>query len=211
MGRVHFVALVGLAALALAAPAGGAQRSTYVTRTITEPAKPGLPVTGALSGYRVTSNARVLVPTRWRSLTAPAGRLRFQSSNNSSCRYTVTYTATSVLAPAQDATAYVAAKLPAAGPPYVLDTGTHGNAAFRVVRQPSTGGRVRLDALWAGVLTRRADAAPSGQVAWTEISVTALSRPGDECHSGTWRQALGPTIGDSLAVARTALHFTKPA
>ena len=68
---------------------------------------------------------------------------------------------------------------------------------------------MRLDALWAGVLTERTDIAPAGQVAWTEIRVTAVSRAGDECHSGTWRQALGPTIGDSLAVARTSLRFTK--
>jgi hypothetical protein len=85
----------------------------------------------------------------------------------------------------------------------------HGSRAFRVVRQPGIGGRVRLDALWAAVLTRRADIAPAGQAAWTEIRVSAVSRAGDECHSGTWRQALGPAIGDSLAVARTGLRFTK--
>lgn len=77
------------------------------------------------------------------------------------------------------------------------------------MRRPGVGGRVRLDALWAGVLTKRLDIAPAGQVAWTAIRVAAVSRAGDECHSGTWRQALGPTIGDSLAVARTSLHFTK--
>jgi hypothetical protein len=79
------------------------------------------------------------------------------------------------------------------------------------VRQPGIGGRVRLEALWAGVLTKRSDIAPAGQAAWTEIRVIAMSGAGDECHSGTWRQALGPTIGDSLAVARTSLHFTKSA
>jgi hypothetical protein len=78
------------------------------------------------------------------------------------------------------------------------------------VRRPGIGGRVRLDALWSGVLTRRADIAPAGQAAWTEIRVTALSRAGDECHAGTWRQALGPAIGDSLATARASLRFGKP-
>jgi hypothetical protein len=77
------------------------------------------------------------------------------------------------------------------------------------VRRPGIGGRVRVDGLWAGVLTRRADIAPSGQSAWTEIHVAAVSRPGSECHAGTWREALGPTIGDSLAVARTRLRFTR--
>jgi hypothetical protein len=201
--------LVGLVA---AAPAGAAApRDTFVARTIVEPASPGLAVTGPLSEFRATSKARVVVPSTWRSLSAPAGRLRLQSANNPSCRYTVTYTVTSAVAPSQDAAAYVASKLPLPGAPYLLDSGVRGSRAFRVVRQPSAGGRVRVDALWATVLTRRSDVAPIGQVVWTEIRVSALSRPGDECHSGTWRQALGPAIGDSLAVARTTLKFTKPA
>ena len=123
----------------------------------------------------------------------------------------MTYTVKSVLAPSQDASSYVAAGLASPSARHLLDSGVHGNRAFRVVRQPGIGGRVRLDALWAGVLTKRTDIAPAGQVAWTQIRVTAMSRAGDECHSGTWRQALGPAIGDSLAVARTRLHFTKPA
>lgn len=191
------------------AASAGAQRSTFETRTFTEPANPGLAVTGALSGYRVTSVGRVIVPTTWRSLSAPAGRLRFVTVNNPSCRYDVTYTVRSVLAPAQESSAYVAAALPSPSARHLLDSGVRGNRAFRVVRQPGIGGRVRLDALWATVLTRRADIAPPGQVAWTQIRVTAVSRAGNECHSGTWRQALGPAIGDSLAVARTSLHFTK--
>lgn len=193
----------------LFATSAGAKRGTFETRTFTEPAKPGLAVTGALSGYRATSSARVIVPTTWRALTAPGGRLRFLTVNNTSCRYNVTYSVKSVLAPSQDASAYVAAGLPSPSARHLLDSGVHGNRAFRVVRQQGIGGRVRLDALWAAVLTRRADIAPPGQVAWTEIRVTAISRAGDECHSGTWRQALGPAIGDSLAVARTRLHFTK--
>ena len=123
----------------------------------------------------------------------------------------MTYTVKSVLAPSQDASTYLTAGLPAASSRHLIDSGVRGNRAFRVVRQPGIGGRVRLDALWAGLLTRRADIAPAGQAAWTEIRVTATSRAGDECHSGTWRQALGPSIGDSLAVARASLHFTKPA
>jgi hypothetical protein len=209
MTLVRTCLLASAVGLAFAAPAAAAQRGVFETRTFAEPAKPGLAVTGALSGFRVTSVGRVVVPTSWRSLAAPAGRLRFQTVNNTSCRYTVTYTVRSVLAPSQDASSYVTAGLPSPSARHLLDTGVHGNRAFRVVRQPGIGGRVRLDALWAGVLTKRTDIAPAGQVAWTEIRVTAVSRTGDECHSGTWRQALGPSIGDSLAVARTRLHFTK--
>jgi hypothetical protein len=205
MGLLLTVAL----GLVVAAPAGAAQRSTFVTRMLTEPANPGLAVTGPLSEFRATSRARVVVPSAWRSLRAPAGRLRFQSVNNPSCRYGLTYSVTSVLAPSQDAAAYVAAKLPLPGAPYLIDSGVRGSRAFRVVRQRGMGGRVRLDALWATVVTRRPDIAPAGQAVWTEVRVTAISRAGDECHAGTWREALGPAIGDSLAVARTTLHFAK--
>ena len=41
----------------------------------------------------------------------------------------------------------------------MLDTGSRGNTAFRVVRRKSVGGCVRVDAIWAGVLTKRTDVA----------------------------------------------------
>ncbi len=73
-----------------------------------------------------------------------------------------------------------------------------------------TGSGVRVDGLWASILTRRDDIAPSGQIVWSEIRATASSRAGDECHSGTYRKALGPQMGDALAVARTTLRFVRP-
>lgn len=201
-------AAASILTFAVAGPAG-AQTGRFVTRTVTEPANPGLAVTGPLSDLVATSRARVIVPLAWQRRDAPAGRLRFQTQNNPNCRYNLSYTVASVLAPAADAADRVAARLPAAGPRYVLDSGERGNRAFRVIRRKSSGGQVRVDGLWTGVLTRRADVAPGAQVAWSEIRVTAASRKGDECHAGTWREALGPAIGDSLAVARTSLHFTK--
>jgi len=102
-----------------------------------------------------------------------------------------------------------AAGLPAPGPRYLLDSGVRGGRAFRVVRARTSGG-VRVDAVSTGILTRRADIAPSGQVAWGEIRVTATSSPGDECHSGTYREALGPQIGDALATAKARLKFVAP-
>jgi predicted secreted Zn-dependent protease len=211
MTLVRTCLLAAVVGLAFAASAAAAHRGVFETRTFAEPAKPGLAVSGALNGYRATSVGRVIVPTSWRRLAAPAGRLRFLTVNNPSCRYTVSYTVKSVLAPSQDASSYVTAGLPSPSARHLLDSGARGNRAFRVVRQTGIGGRVRLEALWAGVLTKRSDIAPAGQAAWTEIRVTAVSGAGDECHSGTWRQALGPTIGDSLAVARTSLRFTKSA
>jgi hypothetical protein len=201
------IAAVGLLAIALAVPAVAAN-PRFVRYTLTEQPKPGLPVTGPLKGFVVTSRARVVIPTAWRRDSAPPGQLRFTEPRRSSCQYTVTYRAVSVLAPPQSASAYAQAKLPGAGR-LLLDGGVRRNTAFRVVRRFGTQPSVRLDGLWVGVLTKRADIAPAGMVAWTEIRVTAASRPGDACHSGTYRDVLGPAIGDSLAVARTGLHFVK--
>lgn len=195
-----------LGALVLTAPAA-AHSGRYVTRTLTEAPRPGLAVTGPLSDMVVTSRARVVVPLAWQRRSASTGRLRFEIRQNPSCRYNVSYEVKSVLTPAQDAGDYVTARLPAASARHLLDSGQRGNRAFRVVRRQGSSGQVRLHALWAGVLTRRADITPAGQVARTEIGVAATSRAGDECHSGTWREAVGPAIGDSLAVARTRLHF----
>ena len=210
MLRPRLILLVPVAgvALAFAAPATAAT-SEFVTRTLTESASPGLAVTGPLSDFVVTSRARVVVSTEWERRSAPSGQLRFSTARNPGCRYNLTYRVKSVLAPNQDAVDYATARLPSPGAQYLLDSGQRGNRAFRVVRQRGTGGQVRLDALWVGVLTKRSDIAPSGQSAWTEVRVSAASREGDECHSGTWRQVLGPAIGDSLAVARTTLHFVE--
>lgn len=201
------IAACGLG-LAIAGSAGAAT-GTFVVKALSEPATAGLPVTGGLSDLVATSNARVMIPTGWRESRAAAGRLRFATTQNASCRYDLTYSVKSVLAPSQDASGYVLSKLPAASARHLLDSGTRGGGAFRVVRRPGIGARVRLDALWAHVLTRRSDIAANGNTPWTEIRVTAISRAGSECHSGTWREALGPAIGDSLAVARTRLHFTR--
>jgi hypothetical protein len=200
---------VSLAMAALMTAGASAAPQTLVERTFTEPPRPGLAVTGALSGYVVTSRAGVMAPGQWKRHAARAGRLRFTATQNPGCHYDLTYRVDSVLAPPGSASDFVAARLVPAGARYLLDSAQRGNTAFRVVRRKSVAGRVRVDALWAGVLTRRADIAPAGKWAWTEIQVTARSRSGDECHAGTWRQALGPSIGDSLAVARTTLRFSR--
>jgi hypothetical protein len=142
-------------------------------------------------------------------MASTAGRRRFESTRSPGCRYRITFSVATRLAAASDPEAYVTAGLPAKSAPYLLDSGVHGSRAFRVVRQQSGSG-VRIDGLWAAVLTRRTDIAPSGQVAWSEIRVSARSRAGDECHSGTYRQVLGPQLGDALAIARATLRFVKP-
>jgi hypothetical protein len=207
----HSSRVAGLAVAATAAVGCSvalAATSSYHAHTYTQTKSHGLPVSGKLSDLLAVAGGRVVVPAQWTVLKTPAGQLRFQSRNNPSCRYTTTFTIATRSAPAaDDPTAYVVSALPAKGPRYVLDTGRHGGAAFRVVR---AGGRPQtLDALWTGPLTRRADVAPSGQAIWTDIKAHAVARTADECHSGTWRQTLGPQLGDALATARTSLHFVK--
>jgi hypothetical protein len=73
---------------------------------------------------------------------------------------------------------------------YVLDAGTRGRAAWRVVRLPGPTGPVRLRAV-------RID---PGQ--GLETTVTADEDRGDECHMGTYRDVVGPGIGDALATLR---------
>lgn len=208
MRRTTVLLSTGLAALAAAVPAIAAS-DHYVARTVAQPASTGLAVTGALSGYRAVASARVVTLTTWRTRSAPAGRLRFAVTSNPSCHYDVTFRVASQLSDDKDAVARVTAALPAAGARYVLDGGQRGSTAFRVVRQKTTGARVRVDARWTGVLTRRADVT-GGRTDWADIVVSAVSRSGDECHSGTWRQVLGPRIGDALATAKATLRIVKP-
>ncbi len=198
---------LGILAVGLVATSR-ADAATFITRPVTEPVSGGLTVTGPLSGYVVTSNARVLVPTAW-TVRSQKTSLRLRTTQNPSCHYTVTYRASSTLDAPENAADRAARLLPAQGARYVLDSGVRGSRAFRVIRTPGLNGRVRVRALWTGVLTKRADIAPAGKVAWTQIAVDAVSTAGDECHAGTWRESLGPSIGDSLATARVRLHFTK--
>jgi hypothetical protein len=198
-------------ALAVALTSVGAAKAADARLNLvsfTQPASTGLAVSGPLDEFRAVARARIAVPGGWRKLSSKAGQARFESTQSPGCHYRVTFTVATRSAAAGDAERYVAVALPAASAPYLLDSGVHGSRAFRVVRQKSTSG-VRIDALWASVLTRRKDIAPSGQVVWSEIRATASSRAGDECHSGTYREALGPQIGDALAIARSTLRFVK--
>jgi hypothetical protein len=198
-------------ALGIGSAAHG-DRGRYVVRSFAEPVNPGLEVSKPLEEFRAISRARVVVPTEWRRLNARSGQLRFitpQVSAGGSCRYRVMFSVRSRLAPPRDAGDYVADALPPPAQMRLFDKGERGRSAFRVTRARGGGPIVRLRAFWAAVLTRRHDIAPAGQVAWSEISATAASRRGDECHSGTWRAVLGPQLGDALATARTRLDFVR--
>jgi len=195
-------------ALGLPAAAQGAT-NTFFVRSYTQPADAGLAVTGPLSEFRAVARVRVLVPSDWRRESASAGTLRFLTPG-SGCRYRVTFSVRTALAAPGDAAARVDAALPSPSPARLLDGGVRGATAFRVIRPVRQDGRVQLRGLRTAVLTRRSDIVPAGQVAWSDVLVSAISRPGDECHSGTYRQRMGPQLGDALATARTRLKFERP-
>ena len=184
-----------------------AAATRYDTHSYTQAKSQGMAVSGPLSDYVALARGRVVVPSQWTVLKAPQGRLRFKSGHDA-CHYTTTFSiATRTASATDDPTAYVTSALPAKSASYVLDSGRRGGRAFRVVRaggQPQT-----LDALWTGTLTRRADIAPTGQAIWTTIKVHSVAGARDECHAGTWRDTLGPQLGDALATARTSLDFVK--
>lgn len=200
-----------LAATLTLATIGVAQAATsrYLAYSFAEPAGAGIAVKPPLDEFVVVGSARIVVSTDWQRQSAKAGQLRFLSSRGTNCRYRVTFSVRKRLAAASDPAQSVAAALPATSPAYLLDSGVHGSRAFRVVRQKTSQG-VRVDGLSSGVITRRSDIAPAGRVLWGDIRVTATSRPGDECHSGTYREALGPQMGDVLATGKASFRFVKP-
>jgi hypothetical protein len=200
------VVAVGIAGVASAA----SSTSRYVAVSFRQPASSGPVVKPPLSEFRAVAGARVVVPTTWRRGRGGAGTAVFTLPSRS-CTYTVTMRVTTAAAPDGPSVDRAMAALPSpGGPAYVLDSGQRTGSAFRVVRRRTSGASVQVDAIRTAVLTRRRDIAPAGNVIWADIRAAARSRPGDECHSGTYRQRLGPQLGDALAVARTALNFVRP-
>lgn len=186
-----------------------ADQGTYRARTFSESTSPGLAVAAPLQAFHAVARVRVVTPAEWRFLGPKDGTLRFLTPRVRACRYRIVFTARSVVAPRQDPAARAAAELPSPEARRLLESGTRDASAFRVVHEIGTAERVRLKALRVAVLTARPDIAAGGQVAWTDVTVTATSGTGDECHAGSWRSRVGPQIGDALATARTDLRFVR--
>ena len=151
------------------------------------------------SGNRLTGTSMsFFVPKSWQVLRAKDNRHLSFHTGRSICRYSVTFTTRQAADTAETPAEHVAAAVPAAGPRYVLDFGQRGTtAAWRVVRLPTNSlQQIRLRAM-------RADRRSIGNGAhkWQETVVSAASRKGGECHSGTYREVLGPQIGNALATA----------
>lgn len=140
----------------------------------------------------------LVFPARWRVTARTTNHVTFREGSTR-CTYTVEAQANIVQVDA--ATAVEAARsLVPTGKGHILESGQRGSAAWRVVKLPSNGTQVRVDAVRTQplrLLSKRA-----GRPTWLATSMQAKSDPGDECHSGTYRDTLGPYLGDALATLR---------
>jgi hypothetical protein len=156
-----------------------------------------------LAGKQTRVTANLTVRATWQKLAGGTkGPLKLRSGAVG-CVYTITFD-TALVVGSADSTAdpveRVTERVPGSGP-YVLDRGTRGRAAWRVVRIRRSDQRVQVRALRVDPVSTANAGLQPGQKLWRETTATAISRPGDECHSGTYRNGVGPMIGDALATS----------
>lgn len=202
---IHTTAAVGVAALLAAAPALAA---TTTSRSISSP-RAGVAISGVPTAV-ATWKTTLSFPSTWSVVGKPSTSMKLRVARNDLCQYTVTVRNEVVAAPSDASPAARAAEVVPGTGRYVVDSGTRNSAAWRVVRKPTTGGVVRLDAV--RVIRHYTDAKaglPAGQAGWLQTRVTAVSDQGDECHAGTWRDTVGPGIGDALSTERSSA-YTRP-
>jgi hypothetical protein len=194
-------ATASLAVAAAAAPTAGAATYRSFGLSSTAPA-------GGLGGSTAFFRARVVLPASWKRVSAPAGALRFREGHGR-CFFTVTLSLRTRIAASGSPADHLAADLPVPAPAYLLDAGQRPPGAWRVTRGQTANQRITLRGEYARVAHADAGLIPGGQSAWAEILAAASSRPGDECHSGTWRDTLGPALGDAFATARTTAYVRR--
>ncbi len=199
----HVLAATVAAAMLITGAAGAASssRSDLHSRTL-NPTK--TKIEGYAGSKTATLSARVTVPRSWSLVTAkPSVQTYREGAAN--CRYTVRVR-TKLVVTSSDALGYARSFAPATGA-YVLDEGTRGRAAWRVTRLKDTA-TTSLKAV--GVYPRslgagNSDVTGSGS-AFQIITVDAAAAADSECHAGTYREVLGPQIGDGLAIAKTRAY-----
>jgi hypothetical protein len=161
-------------------------------------------IAGFTGSQTVTATMRLSFPTSWKRVASPATRVSLRTGSLG-CRYSiVARTAVSVGSPADTtAAAYALSLTPATGR-LVLDEGVRGTSAWRVTRIRQASNLVILRAVGASPLNSMSKqlGLTGGRRAFQVTTVEARSGEGDECHSGTYRNVVGPSIGDALATAR---------
>lgn len=202
--RALLVALA-LGILAVAATSAVAA-STYTLRRVANPVN--APVQGN-EQIRTNYAVSLLMRSSWRTRRISRTALGFGLGSRG-CRYSGTVTTHVEQGFQGDALVRVRGALPARSQNLVLDEGIRGRAAWRVIRVQRGDGRIEVRGQYQRTLTAQAGSVPPGQAAWLVVSARALSRVGSECHSGTYRQTLGPQLGDAFAGSRTRGFVFRP-
>lgn len=195
------LAATAVASTLIAGVAGAASssRSDLHSRTL-KPTK--TKIEGYSGPKTATLSARITVPRSWTLVTSKP-TLQTYRVGSTICRYTVRVR-TKLVVTSSDALGYARTATPGSGG-YVLDEGTRGRAAWRVTRLRTNDTTTALKAVGVyprSLGTRNNDVIGSGQ-AFQVITFDAASQRNSECHAGTYREVLGPQIGDALAIART--------
>lgn len=192
------LALATAGLLLAGAGAGSADTGRLVSRSV-----PLVPTVSGMDDVVAKGNIRLLFPSTWKARTGTAS-LTLRNQRTSACGYTITVKADYVLQDrGTEATALVEERAPATGP-YLVDEGTRGAMAWRVTRVRDSK-RTRLLAVRmapSAITAGRDHPLPAGKQFYSRTVVTAIDGRDDECHTGTYRDAVGPSIGDAFALQK---------
>jgi hypothetical protein len=156
--------------------------------------------TAATNGQTYSVGGFIAVPASW-SPHRTASTISLRDRDYPSCLYTITITAQAVQSPAGTPAEQIGAQQNV-DPKYVIDSGTRGRGAWRVVRQPG-GASKGITVIGDLLLPYAPGQGPGdGPTTWVGLHAVASAKAGSVCHSGMYRQALGPQMGDAFASYR---------
>jgi hypothetical protein len=179
--------------LGLAATADAGSRTTLTRVSLGR-------ISATVNGTTYAVGGFIALPSSW-SLRRSPSAIRLRDHDFARCVYDTTITAQAVQSSATSPAEQIAAQQNIDAK-YVIDSGTRGRGAWRIVRQP--GGSSKGVTVVGDLLLPYAGGGGSGAgpTTWVGLHAVASARPGSECHSGTYRQALGPQLGDAFASFR---------
>lgn len=164
-----------------------------------------VPVTASVDGYEgvlAKGNVRLLFPSAW---TAKSARTSLKLRRAGAiCSYSITVRFDYVLQDTGAQSAQLVKQMAPASGPYLLDDGTRGRMSWRVTRIKDTS-RTRILAVRmapTAITAGRKHPLPAGKRLFERTTITAVDGADDECHTGTYRQSLGPSLGDALVLQK---------
>lgn len=196
--------LTGLLLAGTGVSSSSAETSRLVSRSV-----PIVPTVSGMDDIVAKGSARLLFPSTWKVQTATRS-LTLRNQRTSECGYTITVKADYVLQDRGAEAAVLAEERAPATGPYVVDEGTRGSMAWRVTRVRDSA-RTRLLAVRmapTAITAGRDHPLPAGKQLYSRTVVTAVDGRNDECHTGTYRNAVGPSIGDALALQKSGGFVT---